>query len=129
MPRGRGPGGRGAEIAVSAGMWDLAQSDAELAFVLAHEMSHLANLDGEYLLKSLPKLVDPWMDSPRGKKIHEEIYAREDLTAEEKTAAVVRRFQQLVINPRKTEIEQMTDVNALNLLAITDGAGFPADQR
>ena len=110
-------------------MWDLAQSDAELAFVLAHEMSHLANLDGEYLLKSLPKLVDPWMDSPRGKKIHEEIYAREDLTAEEKTAAVVRRFQQLVINPRKTEIEQMTDVNALNLLAITDGAGFPADQR
>lgn len=108
------------KIAVSAGMWDLVQSDSELAFVLAHEMSHLANLDGEYLVKTLPKLVDPWMSSPRGKKIQDEIYAREDLTEDQKTSEVVRRFQQLVVNPRKTEVEQMADVNALNLLAITD---------
>jgi predicted Zn-dependent protease len=114
------------KVVVSVGMWDLIQSDDELAFVLAHEMGHLANLDGEHLVKTLPKLVDPWMNSPRGKKIQDEIYAREDLTEDQKSSLVVEKFKQLVINPRKTAIEQMADVNALNLLAITtDADGNP----
>lgn len=106
-----------AKIGVTMGIWHMMRSDDERAFVLAHEMSHLAALDISHILRLAEELVPVWIESPEGKKTSERLSAQQ-LTEEEITERLVQRFNQAIMNPAKREVESYADVNAMNLMRL-----------
>jgi Zn-dependent protease with chaperone function len=100
-----------AKIGVTVGIWDIVQSDSEMAFVLAHELSHIVGKDIEYLQGIVPDLFNPW---------YEKLSPQEQAAGSEALAA---RFGQIIMNPRKQKVEQEADINALNLIRLVNASG------
>jgi len=109
-----------AKIGLTVGMWDIIQNDDELAFVLAHELAHLVAGDGEYVSGLVQPLFKRWEKTKDYQKTMARLTADENISTDQAATELAKRFARLYMNPKKRDVEKNADINAMNLLAITD---------